>query len=97
VRNIALRNDDTYVVTGPMFSGQQLQTIGPSRVFVPTQLFKLVYVPSRQMAFAVVVDNISTYRYSIKTVHELEAMSGIRFPGIPESLKDLRPGGLKGV
>ena len=97
VRYIALRNDDTYVVTGPMFSGQQLQTIGPSHVFVPTQLFKLVYVPSRQVAFAVVVDNISTYRYNIKTVHELEAMSGIRFPGIPESLKDQRPGGLKGV
>jgi endonuclease G len=54
-------------------------------------------VPSRQMAFAVVVDNISTYRYDIKTVHELEAISGFRFPGIPESLKDQRPGGLKGV
>ncbi|MGF6762083.1 endonuclease G [Paraburkholderia sp. GAS33] len=97
VRGIAFRYDDTYVVTGPMFNGQQLQTIGPTRVFVPTQLFKVVYVPSRQMAFAVVVDNISTNRYDIKTVHELETMSGIRFPGIPESLKDQRPGGLKGV
>jgi hypothetical protein len=90
VRGITFRYDDTYVVTGPMFNGQQLQTIGPTRVFVPTQLFKVVYVPSRQMAFAVVVDNISTNRYDIKTVHELEAMSGIRFPGIPESLKDQR-------
>jgi len=97
VRNIALRDDDTYVVTGPMFSGEQLQTIGPTRVFVPTQLFKLVYVPSKQMAFAVVVDNVSTNRYTLTTVHELEATSGIRFPGIPESLKDQRPGGLKGV
>jgi endonuclease G len=97
VRRLATRYDDTYVVTGPMFSGQQLQTIGASHVFVPTQLFKVVYVPSRQMAFAVVADNIATNRYNIKTVHELEAMSGMRFPGIPENLKDQRPGGLKGV
>lgn len=97
VRKLALRYDDTYVVTGPMFSGQQLRTIGPTGVFVPTQLFKVVYVPSRQLAFAVVTDNVSTNRYDIKTIHELEAMSGIRFPGIPENLKDQRPGGLKGV
>ena len=37
VRKIAMSYDDTYVVTGPIFSGQQLQTIGPTRVFVPTQ------------------------------------------------------------
>jgi endonuclease G len=49
------------------------------------------------MAFAVAVNNISTNRYDIKTVHELEAMSGIHFPGIPGSLKDQRPGGPKGV
>ncbi|OLL31911.1 endonuclease [Burkholderia sp. SRS-W-2-2016] len=97
VRKIALSYDDTYVVTGPMFSGQQLQTIGPTRVFVPTQLYKVVYVPSRRLAFAIVVDNVSTNRYDIRTIHELEAVSGIRFPGIPEDLKDQRPGGLKGV
>jgi endonuclease G len=47
VRRIAFRYDDTYVVAGPMFNGQQLQTIGPTRVFVPMQLFKVLYVPSR--------------------------------------------------
>jgi endonuclease G, mitochondrial len=97
VRKLALKYDDTFVVTGPMFTGQQLQTIGATRVFVPTQLFKVVYVPSKRLAFAVVVDNVATNRYSIETVHELEAASGIRFPGIPENVKDERPGGLKGV
>jgi DNA/RNA endonuclease G, NUC1 len=72
VRKIAMSYNDTYVVTGPIFSGQQLQTIGPTRVFVPTQLFKVVYVPSRQMAFAVWLDNVSTNRYDIRTIHELE-------------------------
>ena len=97
VRQIASRYGDAYVVTGPMFAGAQLQTIGASRVFVPTQLFKVVYVPSRRIAFAIVADNASTSRYDIRTVHELEAASGIRFPGIPENLKDQRPGGLTGV
>jgi len=97
VRNIASRDGDVYVVTGPMFAGERLRTIGTSRVFVPTQLFKVVYVPSRRIAFAIVADNVSTNRYAIRTVHELEAASGIRFPGIPEDLKDQRPGGLKGV
>jgi endonuclease G len=97
VRKLVLKYDDTYVITGPLFTGQQLQTIGPSRVFVPTQLFKVVYVPNRQLAFAIVVDNVATNRYNIESVHELEAASGIRFPGIPENLKDQRPGGLKGV
>ena len=35
--------------------------------------------------------------WNVKTVHELETMSGIRFAGIPEALKDQRIGGLKGV
>lgn len=97
VRRIAANAGDTYVVTGPMFTGRQLQTIGDTGVFVPTQLFKVVYVPSQQLAFAVVVDNEATNRYDVKTVHDLEALSGLRFPGIPEFLKDKLIGGLKGV
>jgi endonuclease G len=98
VRRIASQAGDTYVVTGPMFASRQLQTIGATRVSVPTQLFKVVYVPSQQLAFAVVVDNVATTRYDVETVHELEATSGLRFPGIPESLKDnKRIGGLNGV
>lgn len=97
VRKIAMRYGDAYVVTGPLFAGQTLRTIGPTRVFVPTQLFKVVYVPAANEAFAVVVDNVATNRYDVKTVHELETMSGIRFTGIPEALKDQRIGGLKGV
>ena len=49
------------------------------------------------LAFAVVVDNTPTNEYTVKTVRELEAMSGLQFPGIPDTLKDQRIGGLKGV
>jgi endonuclease G len=97
VRKIANRYGEAYVVTGPLFAGQTLRTVGATRVFVPTQLFKVVYVPGANQAFAIVVDNVATDRYEVKTVHELEGISGIRFPGIPEAIKDHRIGGLKGV
>jgi endonuclease G, mitochondrial len=97
VRRIVEESGEAYVVTGPLFSGRQLQTIGESRVFVPTQLYKVVYLPQRRLAFAVVIDNTPTNTYTVKTVRELEAMSGLAFPGIPDALKDKRIGGLKGV
>ena len=97
VRRIGMTAPDTYVVTGPMFKGAQLKTIGKTSVIVPTQIFKVVYVPGKRLAFAVVVNNAATNRYNIATVHELEMQSGLRFPGIPESLKDTRIGGLNGV
>ncbi|KND59309.1 DNA/RNA endonuclease G, NUC1 [Candidatus Burkholderia verschuerenii] len=97
VRRLVEESGEAYVVTGPLFAGRQLQTIGESRVFVPTQIYKVVYLPQRQIAFAVVIDNTPTNTYSMKTVHELEAMSGLAFPGIPDALKDKRIGGLNGV
>lgn len=97
VRRLVEQSGDAYVVTGPLFSGRQLQTIGESRVLVPTQLYKVVYLPARDLTFAIVVDNTPTNEYTVKTVHELEAMSGLQFPGIPDTLKDKRIGGLNGV
>ncbi|MBC8739807.1 DNA/RNA non-specific endonuclease [Paraburkholderia sp. UCT31] len=97
VRKMALSAGEAYVTTGPLFIGSQLSTIGPDHVFVPTALYKVVYIPSQQLAFAVVAENVATNHYDVKTVHELEALSGISFPGIPAGLKDRRIGGLNGV
>jgi endonuclease G, mitochondrial len=97
VRHLALQSGEAYVVTGPMFAGSEIRTIGERGVFVPTQLFKVVYLPSRAVAFAVVADNTATARYSVVTVHELERSSGISFPGIPEGLKNQRTGDLDGI
>src|SRR3954469_23883461 len=45
VRDLAAREGELYVVTGPAFQGQQLQSIGPSAVLVPSATWKAVYSP----------------------------------------------------
>ncbi|MPV68634.1 DNA/RNA non-specific endonuclease [Burkholderia sp. BE17] len=97
VRRIGLSTPDVYVVTGPLFKGAELTTIGKSHVIVPTRIFKVVYAPQKRLAFAIVASNNATNHYVIATVHELEAQSSVRFPGIPESMKDIRIRGLYGV
>lgn len=86
VRKLASQYGEAYVVTGPLFTGAQLQTIGATRVLVPTQIFKVVYVPSQQLAFAIVADNAADNRYAVRSVQDLETQSGIAFPGIPANV-----------
>lgn len=86
VRKLASQYGEAYVVTGPLFAGAQLQTIGATRVLVPTQIYKVVYVPSQQLAFAIVADNADNNRYDVRSVRDLEAQSGIAFPGIPANV-----------
>ncbi len=72
VRRLVEKSGDAYIVTGPIFSGRQLQTIGESRVFVPTQLYK-----ARVSAVAAAWRSRSSSRtcrrsdYASKAVHEL--------------------------
>ncbi|OHC91765.1 MAG: endonuclease [Sideroxydans sp. RIFOXYB12_FULL_59_6] len=47
---------DVYVITGPVFNATPA-TIGNNRVWVPQQLFKLVYDPSANKAWAHWIDN----------------------------------------
>lgn len=42
---------DVYVITGPVFEAGS-KTIGSGQVHVPTHLFKLVYDPNTQRAWA---------------------------------------------
>lgn len=88
VRRLASKYGEAWVVTGPLFTGAQLQTIGESHVLVPTQIYKVVYVPSQELAFAIVADNTSSERFDVRSVHALEQQSGISFPGIPASVAD---------
>lgn len=78
---------DVYVFTGPVFSGA-VTTIGRGRVWVPTYLFKLVYDPSAQRAWAYWVENTNdaqmaapiSYRELVRRVG-FELLPGVQLRG----------------
>ena len=44
--------DGVYVISGPAYAGPDIETVGANRVWVPTHLFKLVYDPAKNRAWA---------------------------------------------
>ena len=47
VRDLAVQEGELFVVTGPIFQGQEIQSIGSNGVLVPTIIWKAVYSPGR--------------------------------------------------
>lgn len=89
-RKIAEKEGAVYVVTGPLFQGQQLRVL-KGRVLVPTSMYKMVYIPNEQRAFAFIADNSNDGNWGTISVAQLEQMSGLTFPGIPAQLKSQQP------
>jgi endonuclease G len=76
-----------YVVTGPVFRGENLQALN-GRVLVPTQIFKAVYEPGRHRAGVYLVNNANDTGYESISVEQLAALSGIDvFPSLPADVK----------
>lgn len=77
---------DVYVISGPVFDGTP-STIGNNRVWVPKHLFKLVYDPSENKAWAHWVDNQDLAKTGKPISYgELVRRTGIRFlPGFSGS------------
>jgi endonuclease G len=76
-----------YVFTGPVFAGT-IPTIGPGQVWVPTQLYKLVYDAEANRAWAHWIDNRDDARAGRPiSYRELVRRTGIEFlPGMePDS------------
>lgn len=90
VRSIAKKEGAVYIVTGPLFQGQQLRQL-KGRVLVPSSVYKLVFIPSEQRAFAFVAANTDDDNWGTISVAQLEQMSGLSFPGIPAELKTQQP------
>ncbi|WP_253252164.1 DNA/RNA non-specific endonuclease [Comamonas thiooxydans] len=79
-RQYALRaTTGIYVYTGPLY-GPSVKKIGQGQVWVPDSLFKLIYDPSRQRAWAYVLPNKGTARVKrTLSYEELVQMTGIQF------------------
>ena len=87
VRDMALREGEVYVVTGPAFLAAELQSL-KGRVLVPTHIFKAVYVPSRHTAAAYFAPNGGSQTWEPISILELERRVGIdAFPQLDGRIK----------
>ncbi|MBC7801430.1 MAG: DNA/RNA non-specific endonuclease, partial [Gemmatimonadaceae bacterium] len=80
VRGLAVRRGELYVVTGPLFLGRDLATVG--RVAVPTHVWKAVLDPRRRAAGAWVAENVEDGAWRVVSLAQLSALTGLDvFPG----------------
>ncbi len=78
---------EVYVVTGPVFSGKKLKTIG-NGVIVPTAVFKAVYIPKEGVVGAYLAPNDSSLHVNLISVCELEDLVGMNiFPELTDEQK----------
>lgn len=84
VRKYVLENNEVYVITGPIFgSNPPTATIGGSKVWVPTKIFKAIYDPAKNSEIIVVTDNANVQTYDTIIPVQLQEMTGINvFPTV---------------
>lgn len=88
VRDLAVTQGELYVVTGPAFYGERIESIGPDGVLVPTSTWKAIYDPRAGAAAVYVCKNTETPTCDTVTVATLIRAVGIDpFPALPESVK----------
>ncbi|MCF8999625.1 DNA/RNA non-specific endonuclease [Acinetobacter nectaris] len=84
---VTKQKHDAYVITGPIFSGRKLSTIG-NGVFVPSAVFKAVYYPQTGVIGAYYAPNNNSLDVHVVSVCEIEDLTGINlFPTLNESTK----------
>ena len=84
---VTKQKQDVYVVTGPVFSGKKLKTIGKG-VIVPTATYKAVYMPKTGAIGAYYAPNNNSLQVKVVSVCYLEEQLGINlFPQLTEEQK----------
>jgi endonuclease G len=87
VRDLAVSEGEVYVVTGPVFTGENVQSL-KGRVLVPTQIYKAVHIPKRHAAAAYLVENGPGQEIRVLSISDLRKLTGIDvFPHLPEDMK----------
>ncbi|WP_227657458.1 DNA/RNA non-specific endonuclease [Candidatus Magnetaquicoccus inordinatus] len=88
VRKLTQSEGEVFVVTGPVFQGASIKRLN-GRVFVPTALFKAVYVPKRQAAGVYLANNAPGDDWRTISLSELRQLTGLDvFPSLPQAVKD---------
>ena len=78
VRTLAKSRGELYVITGPLYIGSSVQRLN-GRVFVPTNIYKIVYDPKAQRGAAYYVSNADGAAVQVLSISELEKLAGINF------------------
>ncbi|TPG52488.1 DNA/RNA non-specific endonuclease [Roseomonas nepalensis] len=87
VRELAVDTGEVWVLTGPIFEGQDLQRLN-GRVLVPTSLYKAVYLPARGEAGAYVAPNGPGLAWRAVSLEGLRELAGLdAFPTLPASVR----------
>lgn len=88
VRSIVTKqHKDAYVLTGPVFEGKRLKTIGKG-VIVPTAVYKAVYLPKQGIIGAYYAPNNNSQQVKVVSVCYLEEKLGVNlFPQLTEQQK----------
>lgn len=88
VRNLAVREGELWVVTGPAFLGGRVSRIN-QRVLVPTHIWKAVYVPSRNQAGVYLVQNTADAAWQVISLNQLRDITGVEpFPTLAEGVRE---------
>ena len=84
---VTKHQQDVYVVTGPVYKGKTLKTIG-NGVIIPTAVYKAVYMPKSGVIGAYYAPNDNSQQVHVVSVCYLEEMLGINlFPQLSEDKK----------
>jgi endonuclease G, mitochondrial len=88
VRKEAKKTGELYVITGPLYQGDNLQSL-KGRVLVPSGIFKCIFYPRANKAGCYVENNAEGFSYNVASVSEVEKAAGINlFPALPPDVKD---------
>lgn len=77
VRDLAVQNNELFVVTGPAYSGGQVSAIGPGTVLVPTTTWKAVFDPRTGRSGVYACTNTDTPQCQVMSVTQLARMAGV--------------------
>lgn len=89
-RELTREDKEVYVVTGPIFAGNNLQRIN-GRVLVPTSVYKAIYDPVRKQAGAYVTPNAPGMEYQTLSIADLEKRININvFPKLSSEIKSVK-------
>lgn len=84
---VTKQKHDVYVITGPVFSGKRLRTIGKG-VIVPTVVYKAIYIPKTGAIGAYYAPNNNSLQVKVISVCQLEDELGINlFPQLTAEQK----------